>query len=143
MFSAMVLVVFFAAKTIAQQPAIFSPKGIAIKGYDVVAFFTEHKPVMGFDSLQLQNNNAIWYFSTKQNLDSFKANPDKYIPQYGGYCAFGTAQGHKAPTMAETWTIDGDKLYFNYNLKVKELWDKDRPNLIKKADENWPSIQSK
>jgi hypothetical protein len=71
----------------------------------------------------------------------FAVDPEKYAPQYGGYCAYGTADGHKAPTETDTWTIDNNKLYFNYNQKVKELWNKDRPGLIKKADEQWPKIK--
>ncbi|MNY62728.1 hypothetical protein D3C86_1995980 [compost metagenome] len=66
-----------------------------------------------------------------------------YIPQYGGYCAYGTSEGHKAPTEAETWTIVDDKLYFNYNMKVKNNWSKTREEFIEKADIQWPLIKDK
>jgi len=127
----------------AQKSQVYIADGKAIKGYDPVAFFTQSKPVMGRDSLKLQWNGADWYFADRENLESFKAAPEKYAPQYGGYCAYGTAEGHKAPTQVETWTILDGKLYFNYNPKVKEVWSKDRPGMIKKADQNWPRIKDK
>ena len=76
-------------------------------------------------------------------MELFKQNPQKYAPQYGGYCAYGTSQAHKAPTETDTWSIVNDKLYFNYNKKVQALWLKDQPALIKKADTNWPEIKDK
>ena len=125
----------------AQQAEIFSTNGKAIKGYDVVAFFTEGKPTAGFDSLQYQWKETKWLFSTTKNLKQFIENPDKYVPQYGGYCAYGTAGNHKSSTQVDTWTILNDKLYFNYNLKVKEYWNKKQDSLIQKADINWQTLK--
>jgi YHS domain-containing protein len=125
----------------AQQSEIFAPGGKAIKGYDPVAFFKESKPVKGSDKFQYKWKDATWFFSTSENLEAFKANPEKFAPQYGGYCAYGTSQGHKAPTQTDTWTVANDKLYFNYNDKVKEIWTKDQANLIKTADEKWPEVK--
>jgi len=127
----------------AQQSPIFAPSGKAVNGYDVVAFFNESRPVMGADSLSYTYQNAKWLFSTQANLMAFKANPEHFMPQYGGYCAYGASQGHKAPTKPETWSIVNDKLYFNYNLKVKEAWTKDQPALIEKADKNWTELKDK
>ncbi|WP_431215497.1 YHS domain-containing (seleno)protein [Puia sp. P3] len=87
--------------------------------------------------------DAKWLFATRADLDAFKESPEHYTPQYGGYCAYGTAQGHKAPTKPETWTIVNDKLYFNYNLKVKEAWMKDQQAFIEKADKSWPDLKDK
>jgi hypothetical protein len=87
--------------------------------------------------------NADWYFSSRQNLDLFKASPDKYAPQYGGYCAYGCSRGYKASTEPDAWTIINNKLYLNYNTDVKETWLKDKANLIQKADKNWPSVKAK
>jgi YHS domain-containing protein len=122
---------------------IFAPEGKAIKGYDPVAFYKVSKPVMGSDSLEFDYKNAKWYFSSNENLEAFKANPEQYAPQYGGYCAYGTSKGKKAPTETGTWTILNDKLYFNYNDKVKEMWMKDQQALIEKADQQWPLIKDK
>lgn len=136
-----ILAVFSIIQAKAQKSEIFAPKGKAIKGYDPVAFFTESKPVKGADSLSYQWKEATWLFSSRQNLDAFTASPEKYAPQYGGYCAYGTAEGHKAPTQTDTWTVVNDKLYFNYNAKVKEIWSKDQQNLILKADQKWPELK--
>jgi len=135
------IAVFSAVHAFAQQSEIFVSGGKAIKGYDPVAFFTQSKAVKGADSLSYSWKNATWLFASKEDLDAFKANPEKYAPQYGGYCAYGTAQGHKAPTQTDTWTVANDKLYFNYNAKVKELWTKDQADFIKTADQKWPEIK--
>lgn len=76
-------------------------------------------------------------------MEAFKANSEKYAPQYGGFCAYGTSEGHKAPTQPDAWTIVNDKLYFNYNKDVKVLWNKNQSERIKKADENWIEIKGK
>jgi hypothetical protein len=123
------------------QSEIYAPKGTAINGYDVVAFFHESKPVMGSSEFSHQYKNATWLFSTKENMEAFAAAPQKYAPQYGGWCAYGTSQGHKAPTQVDTWTITNDKLYFNYNKKVKAMWSQDQKHLIEVADEKWPTVK--
>ncbi|MBO9611097.1 MAG: YHS domain-containing protein [Dyadobacter sp.] len=129
--------------TFAQKSEIFAPKGKAIQGYDVVAFFKDARPTEGADSLSYRYKDAEWLFASRANLEAFKAAPEKYEPQYGGYCAYGTSEGHKAPTEAETWTIVNDKLYFNYNMKVKNNWSKKREEFIEKADTQWPLIKDK
>lgn len=137
------LVLFTMLTATAQKSAIFAPEGKAIKGYDPVAFFKESKPVMGQDSLSYKWQDATWLFSSRKNMEDFKKDPEKYAPQYGGYCAYGTSAGHKAPTETDTWTVVDDKLYFNYNKKVQELWIKDQKALIIKADQQWPGIKNK
>jgi hypothetical protein len=137
------LTVFIALGAKAQKSEIFAPAGKAIKGFDPVAFFKTSKAIKGNDSLSYKWKDATWLFADTANLSAFKARPEKYAPQYGGYCAYGTADGHKAPTQTETWTIVDDKLYFNYNVKVKEMWTKDKSNLIKVADEKWPALKNK
>ena len=127
----------------AQKSETFIESGKAIRGYDPVAYFTENRPVKGTDKFSYNWNNANWYFSSQQNLELFKANPEKYAPQYGGYCAYGLSDGHKASTDADAWTIVNGKLYLNYNLDVKDEWSKDRLQRIKKADANWPKLKGK
>lgn len=126
-----------------QKSATFIDDGKAIRGYDPVAYFTAGKPIKGTDQFVLDWNNAKWFFSSQQHLELFKSNPSKYAPQYGGYCAFGLSNGYKAPIAADAWTIDHGKLYLNYNLNVREEWNKDRRERIEKADKNWPSVKDK
>ena len=132
-FSIMVLVISTCAVN-AQQPAIFMQDGKAIRGYDPVAFFTVGKPVRGKERFSYHWKDATWLFSSKANLDSFSNNPEKYAPQYGGYCAYGCSQGHNSPTDVNTFTIVDHKLYFNYNKEVQAMWLKDQSLLIKQAD---------
>lgn len=135
------LVLVITTLTYGQSSQIFVTDEGAIKGYDAVAFFKEQKPVKGLKEFSHEWSGAVWYFASAENREAFKAEPDRYAPQYGGYCAYGTAGGHKAPTETDTWTIVNDKLYFNYNKKVQTAWKKDQKALIEKADKNWPQIK--
>lgn len=135
-----IALLLLAAPVFAQKSAVFITKAGAIGGYDPVAYFTESKPVKGTAALKYNWQGADWHFASRQNLDAFKADPEKYAPQYGGYCAYGTSQGYKAPTEPDAWTLVNDKLYLNYNQKVKETWSKDQAGYIKKADANWPAV---
>jgi len=125
----------------AQRSEVFTNKGYAANGYDMVAYFREGKPVEGKKNFLYQWNDAFWLFSTKQNLDLFSHSPEKYAPQFGGYCTYGVFEGHKATTHPDAWTIVDNKLYLNYNKDVRELWRKDRAEGIKKAEENWITVK--
>jgi hypothetical protein len=126
-----------------QKPVIFQQDGKAISGYDVVSYYNQGYPVKGYDSLSVQWENAIWLFATTENKNAFKTSPEKYRPQFGGYCAYGMSRGYKAPTEPDAWTIENGLLYFNYNKKVKETWDKDRVGYIEKANKNWIDVKTK
>ena len=137
------LVMFTTFTLSAQQSEVFIKDGNAIQGYDPVAYFKESKPVKGNEQFNFKWNYANWIFSSQQNLDSFKLNPEKFAPQYGGYCAYGMSDGHKAPTNPEAWTIVDGKLYLNYNSKVKVYWNKELAKRIEDADKNWPVLKNK
>jgi YHS domain-containing protein len=137
------LILISAISLFAQKSSTFIHSGKAIKGYDPVAYFTEHKPVKGNEKLVYNWNNANWYFSSQHNLDQFKANPEKFAPQYGGYCAYGLSNGYKASTDSDAWTIENGKLYLNYNIEVRELWTKEMKERIEKADKLWPEVKEK
>ena len=116
-------------------------RGIAIKGYDPVAYHTDGKPVEGSNHFELKWKDAKWRFASTEHRDLFKANPEKYAPRYGGYCAWAISRGYTASVDPENaWTIFEGKLYLNYNVEVKEKWAKDIPGNIKKADANWPGV---
>lgn len=112
----------------------------AILGYDSVAYFTENKPVPGLDAYTYSWMGAKWKFSSQKNLDLFKATPEKYAPQYGGYCAWAVSQDHTAGIDPEAWKIVDGKLYLNYDKDVQAKWGKDIPGNIGKADANWPGL---
>ena len=120
---------------------LFSNK--AIKGYDTVAYFTEGKPVEGSTEFSFEYKEAIWLFSSQENLDLFKEDPQKYEPQYGGYCAFAVAKGTTASIKPELFTINDGKLYLNYSKKINDQWLDDKENFIKSADKNWPEVLAK
>ena len=127
----------------AQQNEIFVKDNAAINGYDPVAYFTEGKPVKGSSDFSVQYKGATWHFLNKTNADLFKATPEKYEPQYGGYCAYGCSRGYKAKTSPDAWTIVDGKLYLNYNIDVRNEWNKDQQGYIKKADGNWVDVKNK
>lgn len=133
------LVLLISAASYAQDVKYYDTKGIAINGYDPVAYFTQNMAVAGTDSYSTDWSGNKWKFISQANLDSFKIAPEKYAPQYGGYCAYGCSENHKAPTDPNAFTIVGNKLYLNYSLKVKQLWLKDTAGKIKAADGYWPA----
>ncbi|MCF6344737.1 MAG: YHS domain-containing protein [Devosiaceae bacterium] len=114
--------------------------GIAINGFDSVAYFTQGMPVEGVEQYSFKWSSAVWFFSSDENKSLFMENPEKYAPQYGGYCAFAVSRGYTAPTVPEAWTIYEDKLYLNFSLSVRKRWRKDIEKNIEKADENWPDV---
>lgn len=123
--------------------SIFAINGVAIRGFDPVAYFSESKPVEGSTDFSLSWQGTQWHFKDKTNLELFRQNPEKYAPQYGGYCAYGVSEDHKSPTEPSAFTIVNDKLYLNYSLKVKERWIKNRDERIVKADGLWITLKEK
>ena len=125
-----------------RQPEIYSDSSAAINGYDPVAYFTDGKPVKGDEQFSFQWKDARWLFASKEHMDLFTANPEKFAPQYGGWCAFGCSKGKKATTDPNAWTIVDGKLYLNHSLEVKDKWNQDQKKSIEKADMNWPAIKN-
>lgn len=115
--------------------------GVALDGYDPVAYFTEGRPVEGRADLRHEWNGAVWHFSRTEHRDLFAADPGKYAPQYGGYCAWAVSQGYTADADPDAWKIVDGKLYLNYDLEVQKRWEQDVPGNIRKADENWPRLE--
>lgn len=115
--------------------------GIAIKGYDPVAFHRERKPVKGSGELEFKWKDARWRFASAENRDLFAADPNRYAPRYGGYCAWAVSEGYTASVDPKNaWSIVDGSLYLNYNAEIKQRWEKDIPGHIKKADANWPGV---
>lgn len=114
---------------------------LAIKGYDTVSYFTKGAPTKGSDKYTAAFNGAVYQFSSANNRDLFQANPSKYAPQYGGFCAMGVALNKKLDTDPTAWHIRGDKLYLNLNKAVQKKWNTDIPGYIETAQGNWTDIK--
>ena len=137
-----IIVSLFAAceRSAPVHPVNATPKGVAIKGYDPVAYFTDRKPVKGMEVFAHSWNGARWLFASAGNRDRFKADPERYAPRYGGYCAFAVSRGTTADIDPEAWTIYEGRLYLNLDKKIQHIWEQDIPGYIRKADEKWPKI---
>lgn len=116
-------------------------RGLAIKGYDPVAYFKDGKPTKGTGEYQFEWKGAKWRFASAEHRELFEADPEKYAPRYGGYCAWAVSEGYTAGVdPQDAWSIVDGKLYLNYDAKIKEKWEKDIPGHINKADTNWPGV---
>ena len=115
--------------------------GLAIRGYDPVAYFTVQKPTPGDFGITAVHDGAIYRFASEENKKAFVANPDKYLPQYGGFCAFGLANGVKVDADPELWTVADGKLYLNLAPKVQSLFSKDVADYIKSANTKWTNLK--
>jgi YHS domain-containing protein len=117
--------------------------GVAIKGYDTVAYFTENKAVKGTDDFKHDWSGTTWLFASAANRDAFAKEPARYAPQYGGFCAFGLAKGKLINVDPQNaWRIVDGKLYLNYNTTFLEIWAKDQARMISDANANWPKINN-
>ena len=126
------------------KPGFFGGRSdTAIQGYDPVAYFTEGKPVKGRDDLAFTYLGAKWKFASQAHLDIFKAEPEKYAPQYGGYCAYGVAQDGLVSIEPDKFRIIGGKLYLNYDADVQAKWLKDPAGYIKQADAKFEALLKK
>lgn len=114
--------------------------GFAIYGYDPVAYFTQRKPVKGKKEFVAEHKGTKWAFSNAAHKQAFVASPDKYLPQYGGYCAYAAGKNSIAKIDPKAWTIRDDKLYLNYNYKIRTRWLKNVDKLIIAGDKNWPGL---
>ncbi len=131
---------FFTHAALAEKAPIFSDRNGAIRGYDPVAYFTQRAPVRGSKDFRHDWRGATWYFASGANRDKFAADPERFAPQYGGYCAYGVALGSAPPIDPDAWSIVDGKLYLNFNLPTRAVWEKDIPGYIRKADANWPAV---
>ena len=114
---------------------------VILAGHDAVAYFTENRPVLGKPEFTAVHGGAIYRFATAANRDAFQADPARYAPAYGGYCALGTSFGKKFEVDGKAFRVVDGQLYVNKNLQVYETWRKDIPGNISKADGYWPEIR--
>ncbi len=114
--------------------------GVAIKGYDPVSYFVDGKPMQGSEKFTATHEGATYQFSSEKNRNAFIAQPAKFVPQYGGFCAYGAAKGGKFEIDPAAYTVVDDKLYLNKNKDVQKLWTADVPGFISTADRNWAQL---
>jgi YHS domain-containing protein len=117
--------------------------GLAIQGYDPVAFFTEHRPVKGNPQFSSSYNGAKYNFASAANKSAFDASPAKYEPQFGGYCAYAASKGHTAPVKVEASQVLNGRLLMQYDLEVRDKFNEDPQANLKLADKNWPGLVDK
>lgn len=122
------------------EPVNKDRAGVALKGYDPVAYFEAGQPVKGQAAFSHSWMNAKWFFGSQANRDKFAAGPEKYAPRFGGYCAWAVSQGYTAPIDPQAWKIVDGKLYLNYDKSVQKKWEKDVRRLIADAEKNWPGL---
>ena len=134
----------FSSSVMAKEAPIYTSffSNVAVGGYDTVAYFTDKKPVQGDAKFSTSYQGAKWRFATAAHRDAFVADPARYAPQYGGYCAWAVAQGDTASADPMRWRIVSDKLYLNYDADVQKKWEASIPEFIQQANKNWPSVLS-
>lgn len=138
--SALVALTLFACAAPAGAEKMSTSDGLAVKGYDAVAYFTESRAIEGAAQFTHRWRDAEWRFASAANRDAFAAAPEKFAPQYGGFCAWAVSQGYTAPTDPEAFRVVEGRLYLNYNKSVQTRWVEDIPGNIAKADTNWPKL---
>ena len=115
--------------------------GLGAKGYDVVSYFTDGKPTPGSDRYTHAFGGVTWQFASKAHRDEFVGNPQKYAPQYGGFCSWGAAQGKLFDVdPVNGWKIVDGKLYLNFNADINTTFSKDPASYIAKANANWADL---
>jgi len=132
-----------ATAAFAVSPVNSNWRGVAIHGYDPVSYFTDGKAVEGSSDITFDWQGATWRFASAEHEKQFAAAPEKFAPQYGGYCAYAVAKNDTADIEPDAFTILDGKLYLNYDQKIQETWRKDPKGYIAKADGFWPAILKK
>ncbi|MCU4181761.1 YHS domain-containing (seleno)protein [Bosea sp. BH3] len=119
-----------------------SPEGVAIRGYDPVAYFRDGGPRPGKPEFSATYGGAIWRFANSEHKALFEADPQRYLPAYGGFCAYGTSRGYLVQIEPDAWSIVDGRLYLNYDLGVRKTWLADTRRFIARANGNWPRLSA-
>lgn len=125
----------------AAGPVNVNAQGVAVQGYDPVAYFLVGRPVKGLPEFSAAWNGATYWFANAAHLQTFRADPARFEPQYGGYCAFGVAQGAKPDIDPQAFAVVDGKLYLNLSPGIQKRWQADTPGHIRKATQNWLTLK--
>lgn len=129
------------AAAFADSAPIYTPlrNHLALGGYDTISYFSG-KPMKGDKRYKIDYKGATWRFSTQANLDLFRTNPEAFIPQFGGYCAWALAHGKLAKASPKSWLVEDGKLYLKFNARIQKQWLADKDDFIRQANSRWPDI---
>jgi YHS domain-containing protein len=127
----------------AADPPVYQVNGVALGGTDPVAYATEGRPVEGDAAYSASYDGATWHFASAVNRDLFLSDPERYAPQYGGWCAYAAAKGAKAPTDPDAWSVINGRLYLNFSEDVRSRWLGDAADYIAAADAAWPALRDR
>lgn len=133
------------AKAEAPRPVntLGSPDGLAIRGYDPVAYFRDGGPRLGKPEFSVRHGGATWHFASAAHKALFEADSERYLPAYGGFCAYGTSRGYLVKIEPEAWSIVEGRLYLNYDLDVRKTWLGRTKTYIARAEGNWPRLTTR
>jgi len=136
------LSLFVASAAAARSPiaAVNTENGLAIKGYDPVSYFDTGDPMRGSAQFSTTYKGVVYRFVSADHRNRFMAEPEKFVPQYGGYCAFAIAQNWIADIDPDEWAIVDGKLYLNNGFFAQSLWSLDKSGNIAAGDRNWPLV---
>lgn len=139
--SALLAAMVLSFAPLAAQAVNLDRQGVALGGYDAVAYHTESRAVPGARDITAQFGGATWRFASDAHRATFLAAPATYLPAYGGYCAFGVSRGYKVKVDPEAFSVIGGTLYLNYDKGVQKQWLTDPARYIARADSLWPDLQ--
>ena len=137
------LAVVFVSTTSAKTLLNVDKSGVGIKGYDPVAYFTDNQPIKGSAQFQIDSNGVTYHFASARSKAVFDANPGKYEPQFGGFCAWAVSQGYTAPIDPNAFQVVNGRVLLQYSLSVRKQFSQDTEGNLRKADANWPAIVEK
>jgi hypothetical protein len=124
----------------APSRTINNDKGVALQGYDVVAYFTQNAAVKGSPQWAHIWNGVEWRFARPEHRDAFVKEPERYAPAFGGYCAYGVSRGYAVDIDPQAFAVVDGTLYLNYSKSVQRTWNEDRPGYIGRARQRWPDV---
>lgn len=139
----MFLLMFMGIFNLGAQTVLSDRNGVAVRGYDIVAYFTESKPVQGNPAISAVHEDATYHFSSQANLELFKADPERYLPAYGGYCAYAVSKGGYAGIQPHLWAVHDGRLFLNFSDRTQRVFTGDLERLVVRADANWPRIKAR
>lgn len=125
------------------SPVNVEPSGVGLRGYDPVGYFNQSQPVEGDPTITAVHNGIAYAFASEANRDAFIVDPESYLPEFGGFCALAMSYGKKVDIDPNAWKIVDGKLYVQANPRAAEIWERDIPGNIQKANTNWPEIMNK